>query len=289
MIELSVVLPVRNAEAVIGPQLAAVAAQLDRSRCELIVVDDASTDATPDVLAATARDDPRIEVLSVPERRGVNHARNAGLTAARGSKVLFCDSDDVVAEGWLSAMSQALDDWDLVFGALDERRLNPPEFRIGHHFEVETQTTTRAMGFLPRGMGCNLGVRLDVARAVGGFDDSLRYGGTDTDFCWRVQLAGHVPYYAADAVVHYRHPRTLRELARKRFLQGMQHGYLYRKFRSAGMRRRSVRSVIRHVLGVVVRAPLAWRTTRSRRRWVESLSRFAGLIVGSIRHRTLYL
>lgn len=62
---------------------------------EIIVVDDASTDATPSVIAAAIAEDPRIRTIRLPENSGGCSApRNAGLRAALGNWVMFCDSDD---------------------------------------------------------------------------------------------------------------------------------------------------------------------------------------------------
>jgi len=60
---------------------------------QLIIVDDGSTDATPDVLAPLPIADDRIVVLR-QRNRGLAHARNAGLRLAEGAYVCFLDSDD---------------------------------------------------------------------------------------------------------------------------------------------------------------------------------------------------
>lgn len=62
---------------------------------EIIVVDDASTDATPDVIAAAMREDERVRSVRLPVNSGGCSApRNAGLRAATGTWIMFCDSDD---------------------------------------------------------------------------------------------------------------------------------------------------------------------------------------------------
>ncbi len=61
---------------------------------ELLIVDDGSTDATPDIAAEYARREPRIRLLR-QERAGVASARNAGLASARGELVAFLDDDDL--------------------------------------------------------------------------------------------------------------------------------------------------------------------------------------------------
>lgn len=71
---------------------------------ELLVVDDGSTDHTPELLAAVG--DPRLRVLR-QDNRGVSAARNLGIGAARGEFVTFLDSDDEALPGWLEAFADA--------------------------------------------------------------------------------------------------------------------------------------------------------------------------------------
>lgn len=87
----SVVLPTYNRAGVLARAVRSVLAQSE-SDLELIVVDDASTDETPHVLAGF--DDPRLHVLSHAVRRGGAAARNTGLAATHADWVAFQDSDD---------------------------------------------------------------------------------------------------------------------------------------------------------------------------------------------------
>lgn len=72
---------------------------------EVIVVDDCSTDATPDVLAALAEAEPRVRVLTrTTNSGGCGTPRNDGLAATRTPYLLFLDSDDVLAQGAVEAL-----------------------------------------------------------------------------------------------------------------------------------------------------------------------------------------
>lgn len=65
---------------------------------EIFIVDDASTDASPQVAARLAADDPRIRVIRLDSNSGgCSRPRNAGLEQASGRYVMFVDSDDELA------------------------------------------------------------------------------------------------------------------------------------------------------------------------------------------------
>ena len=88
----SVVIPVRNRPRVVASALQSVSAQTLED-WELVVVDDGSTDETPQVLAQWAARDKRIRVVT-QDWAGVSAARNRGLKQARGRYVAFLDSDN---------------------------------------------------------------------------------------------------------------------------------------------------------------------------------------------------
>ncbi|MEM5388974.1 glycosyltransferase family 2 protein [Paraburkholderia phymatum] len=71
---------------------------------ELIVVDDASTDASVKVVRAAADRDPRIVLLTSSSNAGPSAARNRALTCARGRWITILDSDDVFAAGRLESL-----------------------------------------------------------------------------------------------------------------------------------------------------------------------------------------
>jgi teichuronic acid biosynthesis glycosyltransferase TuaG len=93
----SIITPAYNAARFLPEHLAAVQAQTWRDY-EHIVVDDGSSDATPDLLAAAAASDERLRVLR-QDNAGAHAARNAALAAARGRFIAFLDADDL----WLPA------------------------------------------------------------------------------------------------------------------------------------------------------------------------------------------
>ena len=93
--KVSVVIPVHDAAAFLPECIASLRAQ-ELSDMEFLFVDDGSRDGSAAVLRSAAAEDPRIQVITFPENRGVSAARNAGIEAARGDYIGFCDADDTV-------------------------------------------------------------------------------------------------------------------------------------------------------------------------------------------------
>ncbi len=91
--QVSVILAAHNAAATLDTAIDAVLGQSWRT-LELIVVDDASTDATPAIAAARAMRDPRLRLIRQARNGGAYAARNAGLAVARGAYVTLHDADD---------------------------------------------------------------------------------------------------------------------------------------------------------------------------------------------------
>ena len=88
----SVIIPAYNAQQYITRTVNSVLAQTYENM-QIIVVDDASTDDTADVLKSF--DDPRLELVLLAENGNVCNARNEGLTRVRGDYVAFLDCDDL--------------------------------------------------------------------------------------------------------------------------------------------------------------------------------------------------
>lgn len=207
----TVVIPVRDGEHGIARQLAALSRQDIAGGLEVVIADNGSRDRTAQVALAYRGDFADLRVIDAGARVGVNHARNAGLLAARTEAVLLCDHDDEVRDGWAREMVQALASADLVGG-----RLVHVEDRGGRPATAdESPALGSVLGHLPYATGANLGVRRSVALGIGGFDESFRRGHDEVDFSWRLQHAGGTLAYAPTAVVSYRQRSTLRGRARQ--------------------------------------------------------------------------
>jgi len=116
--DVSVVIPAYNAAAYLGAAIESVLAQ-GKPVLEVIVVDDASTDETPDLLYAYG--DP-VRVIR-QEKGGSSVARNRGAALARGQLLAFLDADDLWATDKLERQLAVLDgdpSLDVVWGQVRE-------------------------------------------------------------------------------------------------------------------------------------------------------------------------
>jgi hypothetical protein len=204
---ISVVVPTYNRAELLPATLDAILGQSLRPQ-EVIVVDDGSTDHTPQVLERYGQ---RLRVLRVPNG-GDLQARNAGLAAARGDLVAFCDSDDLWKTGFLAAMLRmwqaepalrvAFSDFAIIRDGIwqDSRKFAdaPAGFwnglrSIGPSMSAfDRPIVERLLCFQPFFPSCMVADRRFLLE-IGGWDASVgrRVG---CDFATALRLAEHAPF-----------------------------------------------------------------------------------------------
>ncbi|MCZ6782767.1 MAG: glycosyltransferase family A protein [Proteobacteria bacterium] len=89
----TVLMPAHDREAYVGQAVESVLAQTFQN-FELLVVDDASSDRTAEVVAAYARSDPRLRLVRNEANLGIPETRSRGVKLARGELIAFLDDDD---------------------------------------------------------------------------------------------------------------------------------------------------------------------------------------------------
>lgn len=195
----------------------------DTPRFELVVVDnDPPDDATRRVVAAMAG--VRYVHEPIP---GLDVARNRALAAATGAWIAFLDDDVTVDREWLAGLEEALaehPDAASVTGLVAPAELATPaqitfERRGGFGRGCRKRRFTGPAGpdnpLYPLGAGtfgagCNMVLRVDAVRALGGFDEALDTGpplpgGGDLDIWFRLANAGHALVYEPRMLVFHRH------------------------------------------------------------------------------------
>lgn len=108
MTRLSLVVPVRDVAPYLAQTLASLARNVGHDD-QVVVVDDASTDDTPEVVESFRGQVPGLQVVRNEHALGLAGARNVGLDKAAGRYVAFLDGDDWLAPGTLDAMVGTID------------------------------------------------------------------------------------------------------------------------------------------------------------------------------------
>src|SRR5437870_13384283 len=167
---------------------------LDYPDVEVILVNDGSTDSTPEIASHYP-----VRLITT-ENRGLSHARNNGINAATKEIIAFIDDDAYPDDDCLRFLALSLKDTKLV--GTGGPNLSP----AGDGWKAEAIANApgpnpvllsdRIAEHIP---GCNMAFRREALEAIGGFDPRFRIAGDDVDLCWRLQERGGVIGYAPAA------------------------------------------------------------------------------------------
>ena len=203
---IGVVVPVYNAADEIERLLESLAAlDYPEERLERIVVDNGSTDATPEVVA---RHPVRLVVES--ETRSSYAARNRGIVAASGEWVAFTDADCAVTSEWLRCLLWPPPGPEIgaVAGEVVALAGDTPVQRLMERYGFMKHAVTLPHKELPCFSTANVAVRRALLQELGGFRQEVRFFG-DMELSWRMQLTvGAGILFRPEAVIHHRHRRT---------------------------------------------------------------------------------
>lgn len=151
--KLSFIVPIYNVEDYLFACCKSILNQVN-STCEVLLVDDGSTDKSSRIADDIAREHDCVTVIH-KENGGLASARNAGLDSASGDYVAFVDSDDLISENCLSAVLRELEDTkpDILF--LDSCKLYPDGTKksIGYHIEpgfINQKSKSEVLYYLSR-------------------------------------------------------------------------------------------------------------------------------------------
>lgn len=192
--EITVAVPVKDRREQMLRCVDALLAQ-DHPSFEILVLDNESTDGTPDAVRERLADAPvpaRVEI--VPGT--VGHVRNRAGELAAGEFLAFTDSDCLPDPGWLTAAAAALRA-DPGLGAVQGRTL--PETELEHGWAA----TIQVEGWTGRYESCNLTFRRAAFTGSAGFDEEVGHYWEDTAAGFALQRAGWRATYVPEALVYH--------------------------------------------------------------------------------------
>ena len=274
-------MPALNSAAVIGDQLESLVAQDYRGQWELLIADNGCTDATIDI-ASSYSDKLPLRIVDASERKGDVAARNIAVPASSGAIIVFCDSDDVLSEQWLSCHIEQLATTDVSIGPYDMRI----DMAVPHS-GIQAAVPMRGIyGYLPYGLSANMGVRREAFDTLCGFNEDYHVG-YDVEFCWRAQINGLSLGATDGAVVMKRKRGNARGVWQQHRAFGVADVDLFTDYRSKGMPRSLTRTV-RTYGWLLAHVPDLLKDS-DRLVWVGVAAQRYGRIIGSIQRRTVFL
>ena len=132
---ITVIIPVYNREKYVNRCVDSVLAQKDVTT-EIILVDDGSTDKSPEICDSYAAKHDNIIVIHTGNH-GVSHARNHGLDIAKGRYIFFLDSDDSIVDDALSSLKAALESHNADYAVGNIAFYDPEDHYIDKCFLAE--------------------------------------------------------------------------------------------------------------------------------------------------------
>jgi glycosyltransferase involved in cell wall biosynthesis len=201
---ISVVIPTYNRAERLMATISSVLTQTYRN-FEIIIVDDGSTDSTPEAIDALIKNGCEVTGQMPPIRyfyqpnKGQSAARNKGISEAVGNWIAFLDSDDLWLPEKLEWQIRAIEQFQGGCGAcitdarlVDSQGLNATAFQKGgSHYTETIGIIADPLRSLAKAFGGSwiqtLVARGDLVRQIGGFDPDIRFG-EDYDFLFRLSM-----------------------------------------------------------------------------------------------------
>lgn len=267
--EVSVLVCTRNRAAYLARTLSSLTAALDASRlsAEIVIVDNGSTDSTPELLSQWTVREPRLRVVQ-EERPGQTMARNTAVAASQGAVLLLTDDDVLVPREWLDLLATPLLDGsaDAVAGGIVLHPSLERPWMTDYLRGVLAVSPSPGVGAQPL-IGANMGMTRRVAETIT-WDPNLGPGALgmadDVLFYYQVQAAGF--RIAAKVAPPAVHRLDLARLDRSSFLalaakNGRSHAYIWRHWLHTDLRFLRARQGRRRVQLIFLRVSASRKNT----------------------------
>lgn len=227
---ITIMVPVHNEEVVIKDTIDYLMTKLNYSNYEVLVMDDGSTDSSPEILKSLQENYDKLRVIRVEKNKGKAHAFNLGIAFANGKLILSNDADTVpepdALKRYINLMtSPESHNIAAITANMDVQNRNT---LLGKSQTVEfssivgiiKRTQLSVLGSLYAYSGANTMYRKDALIDVGLFRQDRAT--EDISIAWDHQMNGWLSIFAADIMFYMEVPETLNSLynQRKRWAKG---------------------------------------------------------------------
>ena len=216
MIDFSVIVCTHNRAAILTDCVDSLLNQtIDKSRFEIIIVDNNSTDGTKEIATDFCKKHSNIKYMQ-EKTVGYSATRNCGWKNATGDIIAYIDDDEIAAPGWLESIEKAFqieEKPDIIGGIyLIKYDVTPPGWFIE---SMGGTNKNRQKGILNQRKDCylaggNIAFKKEVLEKLNGFSDdfNMKNGflmmGEDTDICQRAKNAEFQLFYDPDIKIYHR-------------------------------------------------------------------------------------
>lgn len=211
----SVIVPAYNAERTIQKCLDSLLKQDYSGFYEVIVVDDGSTDTTPQLVSQY----PGVRVLR-QQNAGPAAARNKGAREGRGDIIFFTDADCEVSPSWIKEMTEPFQKDPQIVGVKGVYRTRQKELiarfvQLEYEDKYDKMSREKYIDFIDT---YSAAFKKDIFLKAGGYDLSFPVAcAEDVDLSYRLAAEGYKMVFNPGAWVFHIHPNTLKDYLRKKF------------------------------------------------------------------------
>ena len=226
MVEVSVVVPVYNGANTIAKTIDALLAQETEKSYEVIVVDDGSTEDTPNIIKKYP-----LKIIT-QDNAGPSAARNSGWKAASGEIVAFTDSDCVPVSNWVEVLSKPFED-SAVGGVGGTYKTENIGSILATYIGEDIKFRHDRLGKEIEATGTfSAAFRKNLLEQVGGFDETYKKAtAEDFDLCFAIRKTGHKILFVPNAIVGHYHKERFFKYIKSQFWYAVWRVYLYNKYK----------------------------------------------------------
>jgi hypothetical protein len=190
---------------------------LGYSNFEVIVIDDASTDGSLELIDSLYGSNSRLRVIRNLKRLGIAEGRNVGIRAARGEYLLFLDNDVEVDRKCINELVKVLES-DSTIGAAQSKVLFMKDRKMinsaGGFIDSYGGPHLRGNQEIDRGQfdkiteiffasGCAMIASRNALKEAGLFDPRFFFWYDDVDICWKIRLRGYKIVFVPESKVYH--------------------------------------------------------------------------------------